>query len=110
MATLANLRTQFPEFNGVSDALCQSMLNAADLEIDKFIWGDYGTTTLARADQGQLYLACHKLAVTPFGQNAKMVQPTGKQGWVSAAGWGRTTYGQEYFLLLRSVSAGYRVC
>ncbi len=86
------------------------MLNAAGLQIDTFVWGAYGSSTLTLADQGQMFLAAHKLAVTPFGQNAKMMQPTGKQGWTSAGGFGRTTYGQEYYLLMRNVSAGYRVC
>lgn len=89
---ISSFRIQFKEFNGVSDELVQSMLDAAILEIDRYIWG-------AKADQGQAYLAAHKLATSPFGQNAKMVAKDGT-----------TTYEKNYIKLVRQVSSGYRVC
>lgn len=89
---LATWRVQFPEMNGVSDALVQAMLDASALEIDTDIWG-------AKADQGQGYLAAHKLASSPFGQNAKMVAKDGT-----------TTYWFNYYKLVRQVSSGYRNC
>lgn len=110
MATLANFRTQFPEFNGASDGLVTAMLNAASLEIDNFVWGAYGSGTLSKADNGQMYLTAHKLATSPWGQNAKMIQIPGERAISLAGGFGASIYGQNYFLLMRQVSAGFRVC
>ncbi len=90
---IGTFRTQFPEFNGVSDTLVQAMLDAADLEIDRVLWH-------VKADQGQAYLAAHKLCTSPFGQNAKMV----------GASDGKTTYWATYWNLVRQVSSGFRVC
>lgn len=105
MATLAMLRAQFPEFNNVSDVLCTAMMGAAVLEIDPSVWGQLGQTggPMTKADQGHLYLSAHKLAVSPFGQNAKTVV-SGKK-----VGYARTTYGEEFLLLMRSVTSGFRV-
>lgn len=99
------LRAQFPEANGVSDVLVTSMLAAAFLELDTSVWGPFGISggLMTAADQGQLYLAMHKLAVSPFGQNAKMMV-NGKK-----VGYARTTYGEEFKLLQYQVTSGYRV-
>lgn len=96
---LATFRIQFAEFNGVSDALVQAMLNAAALEIDVAIWG-------AKADQGQAYLTAHKLASSPFGQNAKTIA----NAKVTTGEFGATTYYNTYKMLVRQVSSGFRVC
>jgi len=93
--------------NGVSDILVNIMLNAAYLELDTSVWGGYGVSTLAggqmgKVDQGQMYLAAHKLAVSPWGQNAKLVVN-------NRSGYQRTTYGQEFALLQRGVVSGFRV-
>jgi len=105
MATLANLRAQFPEAKGVSDVVCVTMLGAASLEIDTSVWGPYGIVggSQTKADQGQLYLAMHKLAMSPFGQNARMVPHA------RARGYDKTTYGSEFLLLMRGVTSGFRV-
>jgi hypothetical protein len=105
MATLTMFRAQFPEANGVSDVLVSTMLAAAFLEIDQSVWGAMGTLggTMTKADQGQMYLAAHKLACSPFGQNAKMTTDPKRNGYQ------RTTYGAEFFLLMRSVTSGFRV-
>src|ERR1017187_1146397 len=105
MATLAMVRAQFPEANGVSDVLVASMLAAASLELDTSVWGLLGQVggLMTRADQAQMYLALHKLAVSPFGQNAKM-QVDGKK-----VGYRRTTYGCEFLLLMTQVTSGHRV-
>lgn len=99
------VRAQFPEANGVSDVLVASMLAAASLELDPTVWGALGQAggLMTKADQGQMYLAMHKLAISPFGQNAKMVV-NGKK-----SGYDRTTYGAEFLLLQRGVTSGYRV-
>lgn len=105
MASLAMLRAQFPEAANVSDVLCATMLAAASLELDTSVWGALGAPggLMTKADQGQLYLAMHKLAISPFGQNAKMMVD-GKK-----VGYRRTTYGQEFLLLQASVISGFRV-
>jgi hypothetical protein len=99
------VRAQFPEANGVSDVLVASMLAAAALEIDQSVWGALGVAggLMTKADQGQMYLAMHKLAISPFGKNAKMEINPKKNGYE------RTTYGGEFLLLQRSVTSGFRV-
>jgi hypothetical protein len=81
------------------------MLAAAALEIDTTVWGQLGQPGgfMTKADQGQMYLAMHKLAVSPFGQNAKMVVNGRKVGYA------RTTYGEEFLLLQRGTTGGFRV-
>lgn len=98
MATLAQFKAQFPEFargaNGptaANDSLLQAMLDAAELEIDRTVWRTKG-------DQGQMYLAAHKLATSPWGQNAKLVNANGT-----------TTYYGEYARLVHMVATGPRV-
>lgn len=90
--TFTSFRIQFPEFNNVDAALLTAHLNAALLEIDPVIWG-------AKADQGQMYLAAHKLALSPMGQSARLVSKDGV-----------TTYLTHYKKLQLSVSSGFRVC
>ncbi len=88
------MRAQFPEFRTVSDSLVRSMLGAAALELDLSVWGPFGVDPgpQTKADQAQMYLAAHKLAVSPFGQAAKMVMD-------ARTGYNRTTYGMEFLLL-----------
>lgn len=98
---LADFRTQFPEFRGVADAVVQSMLSAAVLEIDPGVWGAFSSVTGTpgtKADQGQAYLTAHKLATSPFGQNMKLVAKDGT-----------TTYWKTYFTLVRQVASGFRI-
>jgi hypothetical protein len=105
MATLAMLRAQFPEVAGVPDVLVAMYLGAAALEIDTSVWGEFGQVDgpQTKADQGQMYLAMHKLACSPSGQNAKMaLNPRG-------SGYKRSTYGQEFLLLQRGTTSGFRV-
>ncbi len=106
MATLAQFRAQFDEFNGVADAKVVTFLAAAALELDVCVWGPLGVAggTMTKADQGQLYLAAHKLATSPGGQNSKMVSDKGGRN-----GYKRTQYGQEFELLQRGVVSGFRV-
>lgn len=62
---LAAFRVRFPEFDAVADALVQARLDDALLELDSNDWGDL-------LDQGQSYLAAHKLALSPYGQQARL--------------------------------------
>lgn len=63
--TLAQFRIQFPEFQNAPAEWVQAYLDAAALEIDPDIWGP-------KADQGQGYLAAHKMALSgPKMMNSK---------------------------------------
>jgi len=107
VATLSQFRAEFPEFNGVSDGLVAAKLAAAALEMDNCVWGQFSSPGLpcTKADQGQMYLAAHKLAASPFGQNSKTVTTA----FANKSGYQRTTYGAEFFLLQRGVTSGFRV-
>ena len=102
---LAGFRTYCPEFVNVPDVLVQGELDSAALEVDVSIWGAMAaqpvasTASYTKADQGHRYLAAHKLASSPFGQQARLVAKDGS-----------TTYIRNYQLLQRQVSSGYRVC
>lgn len=87
---------QFPEFADTKATQVTAILAAALLEIDATVWGD-------KADQGQAYLAAHKLALSPFGNNAQLVA-TG-----NGAGYEATVYGAHYLTLMRQVTSGFRV-
>lgn len=88
---------QFPEFVGVGSGQLIAALNAAALEIDTVIWGP-------TAQEGLFLLTAHRLAASPFGQNAKMITSPLARGYM------RTTYGQTYKELQIQASSGYRVC
>jgi hypothetical protein len=90
--TVAVFVVQFPEFGSVDEDQLQLHLDAAELEIDRDVW-------LEKGDQGQAYLAAHKLALSPFGNNARLVAEDGS-----------TTYSIHYEKLQRQVSSGFRVC
>jgi hypothetical protein len=79
-------------------------MGAAALELSSCTWGPYGAVgaSQTKADQAQMYLAAHKLAISPYGQAAKMVMD-------KRSGYNRTTYGQEFLLLQRGVCVGARV-
>jgi len=94
---LAAFRIQFPEFNNAGDAQVQAFLDAALLEIDADVW-------LGKADQGHGYLTAHKLALSPFGNAARMVIKN-----VADTPHGQTTFGVHYDNLVRQVSHGFRV-
>lgn len=97
MATVAQLQIQFPEFRDADEALLEAILAAADLEIDREVWG-------AKADQGQLYLAAHKLALSAYGNAAELVQKS-----PSPSPHGETLYGVHFDNLVSQVSSGWRV-
>lgn len=89
--TLATVRLMNPEFENVSDGIIQAYLDEALLEIDLEVWG-------ALADQGQRYLALHKMALSPQGLGAKLVGSKGE-----------TTYNMHFEALAKTVSMGFRV-
>lgn len=83
---------QFPEFASTDYNLVNSMLAAALLEIDISVWGP-------KSDQGQAYLAAHKLATSPFGQNTRL----------NAGKADTSTYLVTYKMLQGQVASGFRV-
>ena len=108
---LSTFQVTYPEFRALwtspnTGAQVTQFLAMAALEMDQYIWGaplDTGPgTPLSNYDSAHGLLTAHKLALTPFGQNARMVA---KQG----LGYDRTTYGTEYKLAQRRTASGYRV-
>ena len=121
---LPTFQAQFPEFANVPSATITAYLNAAALEIDIAQWTGQefgsngwcdncgwsycfgctpttppavitGPTGQTKADQGQAYLAAHKMALSPWGQDTRL-----------SAKDGSTTYWTHYWRLLRQVAAG----
>jgi hypothetical protein len=82
---LATFRLRFPEFRTASDAMIQSFADAADKDIAADVYGD-------KADEARLYLTAHKLAISPFGRNARLVNEDGT-----------TTYWSDYERIKRLV-------
>jgi hypothetical protein len=93
---LATFRVRFPEFVGASDGFVQAYLDQATLRCGSAVWG-------SKLDDGIMYLAAHLMAVSPWGNSAKLVSSPDDKGYQ------RTTYGLEYWTLVRAVSSGYRV-
>lgn len=79
-----------PEFVRAPAESLASALAEAVLEVDAEVWGDL-------TDIGVSLLAAHKLAISPFGQMAKLVAKDGS-----------TTYGVQFHLKEAQVSCGLR--
>ena len=88
---LPTFRNQFPEFGNAPDSFIEAFLAAAALEIDTRYWG-------LKADQGQGYLAAHKITLSPWGQAARLVAKDGV-----------TTYWTHYIQLRGQVGRGAMV-
>jgi Protein of unknown function (DUF4054) len=89
---LSDFQARFPEFKSTDTTLVSTALNDAALLIDRCVWG-------VLAGQGHGYLTAHRLALSPFGQQARMVAKDGKS----------TTYLTHYERLVGIVGSGYRV-
>lgn len=90
---LSTWRVQFPEFDAVSDPMAQAYLDAAALEVDLAVWGP-------KADQGIFYLAAHKLALSPYGQAARLAARASTKGTAT------TTYFEHFTNLVSQVTIG----
>lgn len=77
-----------PEFSKTPQGLIAAKLAEAVLEVDPVIWGRL-------TDTGVTYLTAHKLALSPFGQNARLVAKDGT-----------TTYQTHYKRLVGIVAIG----
>lgn len=86
--TLASFRVAFPEFEGADDSLVQAKLDEAVLALDERVFG-------ARFDEAVRYRAAHTLAISPFGQNARLVAKDGS-----------TTYGTQFDAVCRACAGG----
>ena len=83
--------SRFPEFEPAGKPMVREGIAEATRGVDTGVWG-------AKTDDGIRWLAAHLLAITPWGQQARMVSKDGS-----------TTYGVEHARLMRSVTPGFRV-
>jgi hypothetical protein len=88
---LQDFLTRAPEFKTGDTGMIAAALNDAALRIDASVWGP-------SAGEGHYYLTAHKLAISPFGQNARLVAKDGT-----------TTYGKEFDRLSKLMGSGFRV-
>lgn len=86
--TLASFRVHFPEFDGADDSLVQAKLDEAALALDERVFG-------VRFDEAVRYRAAHTLAISPFGQTARLVAKDGS-----------TTYGSQFEQVSRACAGG----
>lgn len=95
-ATIDDFRAKYPEFRGVGDNTIAIYLADSLLELDTCVWG-----TLLSA--GQMVLTAHNLALSPFGQNARMMIKQTNGEYTSA-------YEVAFRRMQREVTSGFRVC
>lgn len=81
----------FPEFEPAGKPLIDSKIADARLRIDAEVWD-------LKTDLGVKYLAAHLLALSPFGQQSRLVAKDGS-----------TTYGKTHMMMVREVTSGFRV-
>lgn len=89
--TQAAFLASYPEFNPASTELLAAKLAAAELQVDADVWG-------GKADLAVMLTAAHLLAISPFGQRARLVSDAGK-----------TTYEGELSRMKKTVGFGFRV-
>lgn len=89
MLTVEEFKLKCPEFGAAPTSLVQVTLEETALEIDPEVWGD-------KEDTAHKLLTAHRLAISPFGNTAKLVQN------------GSTTYEKQYTRLCKIVCAGRR--
>lgn len=89
--TVSQLLLEQPEFAGNPEPYMQAHLDSAAAELDAEVWGD-------KFDQGVKFWACHKMALSPMGLAAKLIDSKGN-----------STYLVHWTMLAASVSSGFRV-
>lgn len=82
---------RFPEFEPAPVSMIDSAIGEATRNVDSEVWGD-------KTDDGVRWKAAHLLAISPFGQQARLMSKDGS-----------TTYGKHFAKLARSVTPGFRV-
>lgn len=86
MLDLAGFRALYPEFAKASSDLVQSRLDQATNRYDPDVWAE-------RSDEAHGLQTAHLLAISPFGQAARLVSEKG-----------RSTYLVEYERILPEVA------
>lgn len=86
MIDLAGFRVAFPEFQTAPDYLVNGKLGLAALRIAPDVWGD-------RTNEGHGLLTAHLLALSPYGQQARLISKDGT-----------TLYGVQYQKILEAVT------
>jgi len=90
--------TAFPEFADTDASLVNAKLVEASLELDLTnTWGPFSTPGQPQtvADTAHGYLTAHKLALSPMGQNARLIPQDGV-----------TTYKRHFDDLVRKTTIG----
>ena len=93
--TPARLQAAHPEFAVAADALVQSMIDYAALEVAEDVYG-------ASYDRAVTLYACHLLALTPDGRPMRL-DPTGSAGHYGLA---LSVYGALYERLKTASACG----
>ena len=87
----ADFLARFPEFEPASPSMVEAALGEAVRNVDSEIFAD-------KTDDAVKWKAAHLLAISPFGQQARLISKTGE-----------TTYGKYFRELSRSSTPGFRV-
>ncbi len=87
----ASFLARYPEFEPASKAMIEGEIADAIDNVDTSVFG-------TKTDQAVRLKAAHALALSPFGQQARLVSKSGA-----------TTYGKQFDALVRSVTPGFRV-
>lgn len=96
MIAASDLMTAFPEFRATDPGQVQFHIGMAAARLDAEVYG-------ANLDTAIILLACHTMALSPMGQNARLESESG------AGRAARTTYSIELDKLRLEVSQGYRI-
>jgi hypothetical protein len=98
VATLAQFRERFTEFERISDPVCTAKIDEASRRVDPEMYG-------VRTDDAILWLAAHLTALGPHGKEARLASAVAAEGGLS----GGTIYYAEFQRLQRIAGSGYRV-
>lgn len=82
---------RFREFEPAPRAMVEESIEEATRNVDSSVWRD-------KTQDGIRWKTAHLLAISPFGQQARLVSNDGS-----------TTYGKHFEALARSVTPGFRV-
>jgi len=91
MVDRATFLARFPEFEPASKSMIEEAIAEATRGVDAGVWRE-------KADDGIKWRTAHLLAISPFGQQARLMSKDGS-----------TTYGKQFDALVRSVTPGFRV-
>ncbi len=86
-----NFCARFPEFEPATEPMIRTAIAEAVNNVDVDVFK-------TKTDEAVRWKTAHLLAISPFGQQARMVSKEGG-----------TTYGEQFMKLARSVTPGFRV-